>query len=190
MENQKFKFEMTEIDGLKIIHPFIAYDERGFFMKTFEQKIFRENGIELGNEEDMTSYSHKGVLRGLHFQTEYSQDKLIRVVYGEVWDVAVDLRMDSSTYGEWKGFYLSSENKLSVYIPSGFAHGFLALSEDVIFSYRCGQAYYPDYDTGIRWNDEILKIEWPLERIDKLIISEKDSKLHSFAEFKKKYAGI
>lgn len=187
---ENFSFEKTEIEGLQIIHPFVAYDERGFFMKTFEQRLFKENGIELGNAEDMTSYSHKGVLRGLHFQTKHSQDKLIRVLHGEVWDVAVDLRVGSTTYGEWKGFYLSGENKLSVYIPSGFAHGFLALSEDVIFSYRCGQGYYPDYDTGIRWNDETLKVEWPLERVEKMIISEKDSKLQSFAEFKEGYTGI
>ena len=187
---ENFKFEKTGIDGLQIIHPFVAYDERGFFMKTFEQRIFQENGIEFINAEDMTSYSHKGVLRGLHFQTKHSQDKLVRVLHGEVWDVAVDLRINSSTYGEWKGFYLSEENKLSIYIPSGFAHGFLALSEDVIFSYRCGQLYYPDFDTGICWNDEALNVKWPLERVEKVIISEKDSKLQSFKEFEKNMRGL
>lgn len=187
---ENFSFEKTGIEGLKLIRPFVASDERGFFMKTFEQEIFRENGIELGNAEDMTSCSHKGVLRGLHFQRKHSQDKLIRVLCGEVWDVAVDLRAGSPTFGEWEGFYLSGENKLSVYIPRGFAHGYLALTDNVIFSYRCGTGYYPEYDTGIRWNDGDLNVAWPLERAGKVILSEKDSKLQGFNEFKEKYAGI
>ena len=186
----KFAFEKTEIDNLMVIHPFIAEDERGFFMKTYEKHIFEEHGIFLENAEDMTSFSHKGVLRGLHFQTQHSQDKLIRVLHGEAWDVAVDLRKDSRTYGQWKGFYLSETNRNAIYIPSGFAHGFLALSEGVIFSYRCGQEYAPEYDTGIIWNDPELAVEWPLEKIEKQIVSEKDQKLQSFAEFQKKYKGF
>ena len=187
---QQFKFEQTEIDGLQIIHPFVAYDERGFFMKTYERRIFEEHGIFLENAEDMISYQKKGVLRGMHFQTEHSQDKLIRVLHGEVWDVAVDLRNGSKTYGEWRGVYLSEENKLAVYIPQGFAHGFLALTDDVIFSYRCGQLYYPKVDTGIIWNDETLNIDWPIDKVETLIISERDKKLQSFAEFDAKYKGL
>lgn len=187
---EKFQFEKTDIDGLQLIHPFVAYDERGFFMKTYEREIFREHGIEFENAEDMTSCSKKGVLRGLHFQTQHSQDKLVRVVHGEVWDVAVDLRKDSQTYGMWRGFYLSDENKLSLYIPSGFAHGFLALTDEVLFSYRCGKLYYPNFDTGIRWDDETLQVKWPLERIEQLIISDKDQKLQSFQEFSERIGGL
>lgn len=188
--NMKFEFEKTGIEGLQIIHPFIVCDERGYFMKTFEASEFKKHGIEFENAEDITSFSHKGVLRGVHFQTRHSQEKLVRVLHGEAWDVAVDLRENSPTYGEWRGFYLSEENKLSVYIPSGFAHGFLALSDDVIFSYRCGHLYEPLYDTGILWNDKDLGIDWPLDKVDKLIISEKDQKLQSFQNFQRNYGGF
>lgn len=181
---EPFKFESTIIDGLKVIHPFLAPDERGYFMKTYEREIFKANGIEMGNAEDMTSHSKKGVLRGLHFQTKYSQDKLIRVYYGEVYDVAVDLRKGSPTFGHWEGFRLSGDNRLGLYIPSGFAHGYLALTDEVIFSYRCGQPYAPNYDSGIIWNDKELGVEWPINHIGNLIISPKDQKLQTFAEFK------
>ena len=125
----KFAFEKTEIDNLIVIHPFIAEDERGFFMKTYEKHIFEEHGIFLENAEDMTSFSHKGVLRGLHFQINFPQDKLVRVVSGEVFDVAVDLREGSKTYGQWYGVLLSAENKKQFFIPKDFAHGFLVLSD-------------------------------------------------------------
>jgi dTDP-4-dehydrorhamnose 3,5-epimerase len=187
---EKFKIEDTDIEGVKLIHPFFAPDERGYFMKTYEREVFRENGIDMGNAEDMTSYSKKGVLRGLHFQTKYSQDKLCRVYYGEVYDVAVDLRKGSPTFGKWKGFLLSGENRLGLYIPSGFAHGYLALSDEVIFSYRCGQPYAPDFDSGIIWNDKDLGVAWPTENIDQLIISSKDQKLQTFAEFKSHSEGF
>lgn len=187
---EPFKFEQTDIKGLQIIHPFVAYDERGAFIKNYERRIFEEHGIFLENAEDITSYSKKGVLRGVHFQTRHSQDKLIRVLHGKVWDVAVDLRKESETYGQWRGFYLSEENKQSLYIPKGFAHGFLALTEDVIFSYRCGELYYPDADSGIVWNDETLRIDWPTDQTDCLIISPKDRSLQSFKEFDEKYKGL
>lgn len=185
-----FKFDSTTMDGLTLIHPFFAPDERGYFMKTYECEIFKKNGINMGNAEDMTSYSKKGVLRGLHFQTKYSQDKLIRVYYGEVYDVAVDLRKESPTFGQWEGFLLSGQNKLGLYIPSGFAHGYLALTDEVIFSYRCGQPYAPNYDSGIIWNDRDLGIEWPIKNTDNLIISSKDQKLQTFSEFKAQSEGF
>jgi dTDP-4-dehydrorhamnose 3,5-epimerase len=188
--NGNFRFEKTSIDGLQVIYPFIAYDERGFFMKTYEQRIFKEHGIEFDNAEDMVSYSHKGVLRGMHFQTEHSQDKLIRVLHGEIWDVAVDLRKDSKTFGKWEGFYLSEENKAALYIPSGFAHGFLALTDDVLFTYRCGELYYPNVDSGIIWNDSTLQVDWPLDRVEKVILSEKDKKLQTFEQFLKNSGGF
>ena len=181
---ESFKFVNTSIEGLKLIHPFLAPDDRGCFMKTYERRLFKENGIDMGNDEDVVSFSRKGVLRGLHFQTKYAQDKLIRVYRGEVYDVAVDLRKNSPTMGHWEGFYLSGENHLELYVPSGFAHGYLALTDDVIFSYRGGQPYAPDYEAGIVWNDVDLGVRWPLESIDELIISPKDQKLQTFAEFR------
>ena len=177
-----FQFKKTRIEGLTVVYPFISYDERGFFMKTYERNIFCEHGILLENSEDMTSVSKKGVLRGLHFQTKHSQDKLIRVFQGEVWDVAVDLRKNSETYGKWEGFTLSADNHIGLYIPAGFAHGFLTISDTAVFSYRCGQPYEPGFDTGIRWNDPDLHVKWPMDKLDKLIISEKDQALPYFSE--------
>lgn len=187
---KQFEFEETGIEGLKLIHPFIATDERGYFMKTFHNELFQKNGIFLNSVEDMTSMSHKGVIRGLHFQTKYSQDKFIRVSQGEIYDVVVDLRKNSKTFGEWRGFYLSEENLLSLYIPSGFAHGFIALGDKVVFHYRCGQPYVPDYDSGIIWNDEKLGIDWPISKVDKLIVSEKDKNLQTYEEFLKNVGGL
>lgn len=187
---KQFEFEETEISGLKIIHPFIAEDDRGYFMKTFRNDLFRQNGIILNSVEDMTSMSHKGVIRGLHFQTKFSQDKLIRVSQGEIYDVVVDLRKHSPSFGKWKGVYLSENNLLSLYIPSGFAHGFIALTKNVVFHYRCGQPYVPNYDSGIIWNDEDLGIDWPLHKIEHLIISDKDKNLQTYKEFKKNIGGL
>ncbi len=185
-----FQFKVTNIEGLKIIYPFFAPDNRGFFMKTYEREIFKKNGIDIGNAEDIISYSKKGVLRGLHFQTQKSQDKLIRVYWGEVYDVAVDLRIGSPTFGKWQGFYLSNKNRMGLYIPRGFAHGYLALSDEVVFSYRCGEPYEPSFDSGIIWNDKELGVEWPLEKVDELIISSKDQRLPSYQEFKKENKGL
>lgn len=181
---EKFWFENTSMEGLKLIHPFYASDERGFFMKTFEKNIFDEQGIPLKNAEDMVSFSKKGVLRGLHFQTKSPQDKLIRVYYGEIYDVVVDLRKDSSTFGCWQGFYLSEKNRLGLYIPRGFAHGHLTLSENSLLSYRCGEAYISEADTGIVWNDKELKINWPIDKVEKLTISDRDKQLQSYSDFK------
>lgn len=187
---EKFKFEPTQMQGLTLIHPFIVSDERGTFIKTYEKEIFLKHNIIFNNAEDIMSISKKGVIRGLHFQLKYPQDKLVRVVSGEVFDVVVDLRKDSDTFGKWQGFYLSATNKQMLYIPKGFAHGFLALSEDVRFCYRCGELYYPQYDCGINWKDENLNIEWPLERVKKTIVSAKDEGLMSFEDFCKEYKGL
>lgn len=186
----KFEFEETQMQDLLLIHPFVASDKRGTFIKTYEKDIFSTYNIHLENAEDIMSISKKGVIRGLHFQFKYPQDKLVRVVSGEVFDVVVDLRKDSATYGKWKGFYLSSTNRHMLYIPKGFAHGFLALTDEVIFCYRCGEAYYPEYDSGINWADKRLEIQWPLEKVKDVIISEKDGKLMSFEMFCKEYGGI
>lgn len=187
--NQKFKIEDTEFEGLKIIHPFVAYDERGFFMKTYEREFFASHGIVLNNAEDMISYSRKNVIRGMHFQTKNPQDKYITVSVGTIYDVVVDLRKGSETFGKWKGIELSEENKLGFYIPAGFAHGFLAVSEAVKFHYRCGQKYEPDYDSGIRWDDPDIGIDWKYLK-EEPIISERDKGQMSFQEFCEKYQGL
>lgn len=187
--NQKFEIEDTEFDGLKIIHPFISYDNRGFFMKTYEREIFAAHGIILNNDEDITTSSKKNVIRGMHFQVKYPQNKYITVSIGTIYDVVIDLRKSSKTFGKWKGIELSDENKLGFYIPSGFAHGFLAVSELVKFHYRCGGKYMPVYDCGIRWDDPDIGIDWQHLK-GKPIISKRDNELMSFQEFCKIYQGI
>ncbi len=186
---QEFSIEETEFEGLKIIHPFIAYDERGFFMKTYEKDFFAEHGIVLNNYEDMTTCSKKGVIRGLHFQLQSPQDKYITVSVGKIYDVVVDLRKGSKTFGKWKGIELSEENKLGFYIPRGFAHGFQALSDIVKFHYRCGEKYIPEADTGIRWDDAEIGVDWKNTETSP-ILSERDKHLMTFREFCEKYEGL
>lgn len=185
-----FQFQNTTIDGLVQILPFVAPDDRGYLSKTFEKSIFSEHGIEVAPWEELRSFSKKGVVRGLHFQREHSQDKLVQVMHGAVYDVAVDLRKGSATFGKWEGFYLSAENRQMLYIPKGFAHGFLALEEGTVFSYLCGDRYDPASDGGIRWDDPQLAVGWPLERVSKVILSEKDAFLPLFAEFQQEYGAL
>lgn len=177
---QKFMFEKTDIENLTWITPFCVPDERGYLTKSFEKTIFAEHGIDLTPWEELRSCSRKGVLRGLHFQRCHSQDKLVQVLHGAVFDVAVDLRQGSPTFGKWEGFYLDAENRKMLYIPKGFAHGFLALEENTLFSYLCGEQYDPESDGGIRWNDPQLNIRWPLDRVERVIMSEKDAALPFF----------
>ena len=177
-----FTFMPTEIFGLTLIQPFCAPDDRGYLSKPFEKSIFEEHGIFLSPWEELRSHSHKGVLRGLHFQRRHSQDKLVQVLRGAVYDVAVDLRENSPTFGKWEGFELTAENRKMLYIPKGFAHGFLALEEDTLFSYLCGDRYDPESDGGIRWDDPKLAVTWPLDRVDRVILSEKDAALPALEE--------
>lgn len=179
---QDFVFEATSIHNLMQITPFYVPDQRGYFSKTFEQSIFASHGISISPWEELRSYSHKGVLRGLHFQRRHSQDKLVQVLRGAVYDVAVDLRENSPTFGKWEGFELTAENRKMLYIPKGFAHGFLALEEDTLFSYLCGDRYDPESDGGIRWDDPKLAVTWPLDRVDRVILSEKDAALPALEE--------
>lgn len=178
-----FSFQSTTIPGLLSIDPFIVPDDRGCLSKPFERSVFAAHGIAFSPWEELRSCSKKGVLRGLHFQRRYSQDKLVQVLHGAVYDVAVDLREGSETFGKWEGFYLSAENQQMLYIPKGFAHGFLALEEDTLFSYLCGDRYDPESDGGIRWDDPQLAIDWPLERVEKVILSSKDSALPALEEY-------
>jgi dTDP-4-dehydrorhamnose 3,5-epimerase len=172
----KFKFMETSIEGVYIIEPTVFGDERGYFMETYQEKEFKEAGIDDAFVQDNQSKSKRGVLRGLHFQRTKPQGKLVRVIRGEVFDVAVDLRRDSATYGKWEGVTLSEDNKKQFYIPEGFAHGFLVLSDEAEFTYKCTDFYDADDECGILWNDTEIGVEWPLEGVDELILSEKDEK--------------
>lgn len=164
------------IDGLKVIEPAVFGDERGYFMETYNYNDFKEAGIDVSFVQDNQSSSKKGVLRGLHFQIQFPQDKLVRVVSGEVFDVAVDLRKNSATYGKWFGVLLSAENKKQLFIPKNFAHGFLVLSENAEFAYKCTDFYHPNDEGGIFYQDPDIGVEWPIPEGMELIISEKDQK--------------
>ncbi|CAH6857224.1 dTDP-4-dehydrorhamnose 3,5-epimerase [Vibrio chagasii] len=154
----------TRIPDVKIIEPSVFGDERGFFMETWNQKLFEElvTGKPTQFVQDNHSKSKKGILRGLHYQTENTQGKLVRVVSGEVFDVAVDIRRGSPTFGQWVGEYLSAENKRQLWVPEGFAHGFYVMSDDTEFVYKCTDYYNPNAEQSILWNDATLQVEWPL----------------------------
>ena len=149
------------IEGLCVITPAVHSDARGYFMETYSERDMREAGIDVCFVQDNQSMSVKGVLRGLHFQKQYPQTKLVRVVRGAVFDVAVDLRAKSETYGKWYGVTLSAENKKQFLIPKGFAHGFLVLSDEAEFCYKCDDFYHPNDEGGLAWNDPEIGVEWP-----------------------------
>ena len=152
-----------DIEGLYVIEPTVFKDERGYFVETYNQNDMKEAGLDMVFVQDNQSMSTRGVLRGLHFQKQFPQGKLVRVVRGKVFDVAVDLRSDSKTYGKWFGVELSAENMKQFYIPEGFAHGFLVLSDEAEFCYKCTDFYHPDDEGGIAWNDPTLAIDWKLD---------------------------
>ncbi|MEZ9198502.1 dTDP-4-dehydrorhamnose 3,5-epimerase [Shewanella sp. 10N.286.54.B9] len=174
----------TRIPGVKVIEPSVFGDERGFFMETWNQKQFEElvTGKPTQFVQDNHSRSKKGILRGLHYQTENTQGKLVRVVSGEVFDVAVDIRKNSPTFGQWVGEYLSAENKRQLWVPEGFIHGFLVISDEAEFVYKCTNYYDPNSEVSVKWNDEDIGIEWPLE--ESPILSQKDMDAISFKELK------
>ena len=181
----KIKVTTCEIEGLKVVEPSVFGDERGYFMETYNYNDYKEAGIDMQFVQDNQSSSKKGVLRGLHFQKEYPQDKLVRVVSGEVFDVAVDLRKESDTYGKWYGVILSAENKKQFFIPKGFAHGFVVLSESAEFAYKCTDFYHANDEGGIKWDDTDIGIKWPIPEDMELIISEKDQKWKGIKYFDK-----
>ena len=187
----KFKRIETGIEGLCIIEPTVFGDNRGFFLESYSKKEFESIGINEEFVQDNHSKSKKGVLRGLHFQTKHSQGKLVRVIKGSVYDVAVDIRKGSKTYGQWYGIELSEENKKMFYIPAGFAHGFLTLEDDTEFQYKCTDIYAPQYDSGIMYDDSDLNIDWKLKGygIEELTLSEKDKKHQLFREYTESYQG-
>jgi dTDP-4-dehydrorhamnose 3,5-epimerase len=178
------KFIETKIEDLIIIEPTVFGDKRGYFLESYNQDKLENIIGKVSFVQDNESKSSKGVLRGLHFQKPpFDQAKLVRCIEGAVLDVAVDIRNESKTYGQYVAIELSSENKKQLFVPRGFAHGFLVLSESAIFSYKVDNIYAPDYDSGICWNDPILNIPWGIDESD-VLVSEKDSKLSFFSEFK------
>lgn len=175
-------FKKNKIEGLVVIEPTVFEDDRGYFFESYNYDVFKKNGIVDSFVQDNQSKSQKDVLRGLHFQKPpYGQAKLVRVVQGSVLDVAVDLRKDSDTYGEYYSVMLSAENKKMFLIPAGFAHGFLTLEDDTVFSYKCSNFYHAESEDAILWNDDKLNIDWGM---DSPILSEKDLNAQQFNEFK------
>lgn len=170
----KFVFHPTPLEGVYEIDTTAFGDQRGYFMETYHAEEFRAAGLTMNFVQDNQSKSSRGVLRGLHFQTRHPQGKLVRVLSGEVFDVAVDLRPGSGTYGKWHGVILSGENKRQFYVPEGFAHGFLVLSDEAEFAYKCTDFYDPQGEGGLRWNDPDVGIDWPLDSGIELLLSEKD----------------
>lgn len=177
----KFIFTPTEIPDVLVIEPEVRGDSRGYFMETFQAGVFAEAGIPGPFVQDNQSRSSKGVLRGLHFQTSHTQAKLVRVIRGEVFDVAVDCRPRSRTFGKWVGVTLSEENKKQLYVPEGFAHGFLVLSDDAEFTYKCSDFYAPEAEGGIPWNDPTVNVQWPAVDCP-LRLSPKDGQHTPFAQ--------
>ncbi|MBE7005068.1 MAG: dTDP-4-dehydrorhamnose 3,5-epimerase [Ruminococcaceae bacterium] len=187
---QKWEFHETEINGLIQVTPFNAEDVRGCFTKDYSREIFEANGIPYELAEVFYTTSHKGVIRALHFQRVKQQPKLVRCIWGHVWDVVVDLRRDSPTFKKWLSFDLIGEKHNEILVPAGCAHGYLVL-EDSVVSYKCAEKFYGEYDDGIMWNDPDIGIAWPLELIggeDRLILADKDKNLQSFAELMMHYA--
>ena len=182
-----FTFIETSIEGLKIVESRCFGDDRGSFMETYKKPDFIAGGIDVEFVQDNQSYSMKGVLRGLHYQINHPQSKLVRVIKGKVFDVAVDIREGSPTFGKWEGVILSAENKRQFFIPKGFAHGFLVLSDDAEFCYKCDDVYHPNDEGGIMWNDPDLGIEWPaldgeqFLRAEDIVLSKKDNDHPSFS---------
>ena len=178
----QIKVTKCSIEGLYVIEPAVHGDNRGYFMETYKRSDFVAAGLDYNFIQDNQSSSRKGVLRGLHFQKKYPQAKLVRVLVGEVFDVAVDLRKGSKTYGKWVGTMLSAENKRQFMIPRGFAHGFIVVSDYAEFAYKCDELYHPEDEGGIMYNDPSIAVEWP--DVGGIILSEKDKNYPPLSEVK------
>lgn len=176
--------EDSKISGIKIITPQIHKDDRGYFFESFNSKDFKTLGLPTKYLQDNQAFSKKGTLRGFHYQLKYPQGKLVRVIHGEVFDVAVDIRRGSPTFGKYVGFNLSGKNNKIIYIPEGFAHGYVVLSETVIFQYKCTELYHSEDEYGLFWNDKELNIQWPVKNP---ILSQKDRNLPTLKLIDKKY---
>lgn len=179
----QIKVEKCFIEGLFIIEPAVHGDERGYFMETYNLNDMKEHGLDMNFVQDNQSMSTKGVLRGLHFQKEHPQGKLVRVIKGSVFDVAVDIRKGSETYGKWFGVELTEENKKQFYVSPGFAHGYFVLSDIAEFCYKCTDFYHPEDESGFMWNDPDIGIDWHLEDGQVPVLSEKDRNYDPFIDF-------
>jgi len=177
----RFMFKPAGMEGLTLVEPAAYGDSRGYFMETYQRDEYAAAGIDVAFVQDNQSMSKKGVLRGLHFQKDNPQGKLVRVISGEIFDVAVDIRKGSPTYAKWYGVTLSDENRLQLYVPEGFAHGFLVLSETAVFVYKCTRFYDPSDEYGLRWDDPEINIQWPAEGLS-VSLSEKDKKNKTLSE--------
>jgi len=180
----QIKVTRLDIEGLCIIEPTLHGDHRGYFMETYNQQDMTAEGLDMVFVQDNQSMSRKGVLRGLHFQKQFPQGKLVRVIRGSVFDVAIDLRRNSATFGKWYGVELTAENKKQFYLPPGFAHGFMVLSDEAEFCYKTTDFYHPDDEGGLMWNDPDINVQWPLDKVSEILLSEKDKINPSFAELK------
>ena len=178
-------FIPSKIPEVILIEPNVFGDHRGFFMETWQRTTFAENGIDYDFVQDNHSKSSHGILRGLHYQIEQTQGKLVRVVEGTVFDVAVDMRTSSATFGQWVGYELSAENKSMLWVPPGFAHGFYVMSESAEFVYKCTDYYAPEHERSLLWNDSDLAIDWNLVDGDTPILSDKDAVAPTFADAEK-----
>ncbi|MCL1479072.1 dTDP-4-dehydrorhamnose 3,5-epimerase [Marinobacter sp. M3C] len=183
------KIISTAIPDVKILEPKVFGDDRGFFMETWNVELFSSLGINANFVQDNHSRSVKNTLRGLHYQIKQPQGKLVRVTRGEVFDVAVDLRKSSPTFGQWVGEYLSEENRRMMWVPPGFAHGFLVTSDVADFQYKCTDFYAPEYERTIRWDDADLNIQWGPEKTDDLLLSKKDEQGKWFAQARAEIEG-
>lgn len=183
----KITVETCEIEGLKVITPTVFGDARGYFVETYNYNDYKEAGIDVEFVQDNQSASKKGVLRGLHFQIQYPQDKLVRVIKGEVFDVAVDLRKGSPTFGQWHGVLLSEENMKQFFVPKGFAHGFLVLSDYAEFCYKCSDFYHPGDEGGLKYDDPEIGVQWPIPEGMELTLSERDTKWSGLSAYQEEY---
>jgi len=179
------KIVKTEIEGLLLLEPRVFSDDRGYFFESWTEKLFRDNGLDIDFVQDNESQSARGTLRGVHMQIAHPQGKLVRVSEGEVYDVAVDCRPQSKTLGKWLGFNLSASNKNMLWIPPGFGHAFLTLSERATFNYKCSELYFGDDQFTLAWDDSDIGIDWPIEQ-DEIQLSDKDQKGFSFDEIMKR----
>lgn len=183
IQSGNFIFKQTSIDGVIVVDSKVYGDDRGYFMETYKQPDFAAGGIDTVFVQDNQSFSTRGVLRGLHYQINYPQAKLVRVLQGEVFDVAVDLRKGSPTYGKWEGVTLSEDNHRQFFIPRGFAHGFVVLSDTALFAYKCDDVYHPDDEGGIAFDDPDVNVAWPDAGVP-LVLSDKDKANPRLADVK------